>query len=377
MESAGVHAESSARRWGVTTADAEATVATKLIAAINSVASLPVVATGTEDEEEVKLTCRWVGLTGNLIDLRVAYYADDVMPAGLTLTVPAMAGGTTSPSLDAAIANMADGRWTEIVLPFTDNGSMLDIEAELAKRFKEDNMQDGQAVTVVRGDQAQVTAWLSGRNSEQVHTIVVTKDLTNPWETAAMAGAAIESSAALDPTVPYTDIPLVGYLGPKRGDHWNLNQTNDLLLEGGSPLQVLPDRSGTLLRVVTNYTKNVVGAADSRRRELCWIKSASYKRWFDVTEFQLNYRGFKGAEYITDPIPGQKIMTAELGEEVMIGNYQALINAGICQNMDHYKSTLRVEFDGQLGRLQIYDEPVFVTQHYQTEITSAFIAGHV
>lgn len=364
---------------GVVPADTEATIAAKLIAAINAKHALPVVASGDEaNADRVVLTCRWPGLTGNEIDVRGTYFPDDLLPAGLVLTIPGMSGGTTSPDIAPVIAAMADGRWTEIALPFRDSTSMATMEAELALRWSASNMRDGQCVTAMRANSsADITAWLNTRNSEQVHTIATKKDMSAPWYTAAAAGAAIESSAVIDPAVPYTDIALVGYKGPKRGEHWTIDEGNLLLQAGASPLQVDGSGAGTLLRVVTNYTLNVVNAPDTSRRELCWIKTMSYKRWFDVTEFQLKYRGFKIAEYITDPIPGQKIMTAELGEEIMIGNYQQLLKVGLVQNMEHYKDSLVVEVDGPNGKLKIQDEPVLVTQHYQTEITTFPIAGHV
>ena len=53
------------------------------------------------------------------------------------------------------------------------------------------------------------------------------------------------------------------------------------------------------------------------------------------------------------------------------------MNAGLCQNMPYYRQTLLCEIDAPNGRLRIQDEPVIVTQHYQTEITSYVVAGQV
>jgi phage tail sheath gpL-like len=96
-----------------------------------------------------------------------------------------------------------------------------------------------------------------------------------------------------------------------------------------------------------------------------------------VNVFQTRYRGYKLAEYMVDPIPGQKIMTAALGTDIMLNNYEQFISAGLFQNMEYYKQTMQVEVDGTNGKLKIIDQPVLVTQHYQTEITSEFVAGHV
>lgn len=362
---------------GVTSTDTQATVATKLIAAINARPALPVTAATTANTNELLLTARWGGPTGNDIDVRAAYYLDDRLPKGLTVTTPAMASGAVEPDVTPVITAMAGARATEIVCAFSGAANLALLEAELATRWLANNMQDGAVVVCQRGTEGALTTLLSARNSPHVHTITVTKDATNPFETAAMAGAAIESQAAIDPAVPATGIALLGYKGPSQGNHWTIDQLNNLLVAGGSPLQIGQDYSGTLLRVVTNYTQTAVGAADRSMAELCWLKTMSYYRWFHVTEFQTKYRGFKLAQYITEPIPGQNIMTAELGEEIMIGLYKLFMDVGLTQNMPYYRDTLVVEVDGPNGKLKIQDEPVIVTQHYQTEITSYVVAGQV
>lgn len=363
--------------FGVLTTDTPTTIAAKLAAAINAVAKLPVTAATNVTAGQVVVTAKWGGPTGNDISLTTQYYQDDKLPVGLTLAIPAMAGGAVSPDVTPVITKMAGYRATEIVNPFTDSTNMGLLETELATRWLANNMQDGMVVNAYRGTEAAIGTLLNTRNSPHVHSITTTKDLTHPWDTAAMAGAAIESSAAIDPALPQTGIVLFGYVGPRQGDDFTIDQKNNLLVAGGSPLQIAQDGTGALLRMVTNYTQTASGAADRSMAELCWIKTMSYYRWFRVTEFMIKYTGFKIAQYITDPIPGQKIMTKELGEEIMLGLYKLFMDTGLCQNMPYYQDTLVVEVDGPNGKLKILDEPVIVTQHYQTEITSAVVAGQV
>lgn len=363
--------------FGVVAADTPTTVADKLVAAINAALKLPVTAATNATPGQVVVTCKWGGPTGNDISLVTTYYPDDTLPVGLTVTIPAMAAGAVSPDVTPVITKMAGYRATEIVNPFTDSTNMGLLETEMATRWLQNNMQDGAVVVGYRGTESAITTLLSTRNSPHVHTLTTTKDLTSPWETAAMAGALIESGAAVDPAQPQTGMVLAGYVGPRQGDDFTIDQKNNMLVAGGSPLQIAQDGTGSLLRMVTNYTQTASGAPDRSLAELCWIKTMSYYRWFHVTEFQIKYTGFKIAQYITDPIPGQKIMTKELGEEIMLGLYKQFMDVGLCQNMPYYQDTLVVEVDGPNGKLKILDEPVIVTQHYQTEITSAVIAGQV
>ena len=361
--------------FGVLTTDTPTTIAAKLANAINAAIKLPVTAVAAVGN--CTLTARWGGTTGNDISLVNLYYASDVLPAGVTMAVPVMAGGAVLPDVTPVITAMLGYRATEIVCPFTDATNLALLEAELATRWLANNMQDGAIVNALRGTEAAITTLLNARNSPHVHTITTTNDLTSPWETAAMAGADIETSAGIDPAQPLTGSVLVGYIGPKQGSDFTIDQKNNLLTVGGSPLQIAIDGTGSLLRMVTNYKKTAGGAPDRSQAELAWLKTMSYYRWFHVTEFQIKYTGFKIAQYITDPIPGQKIMTKELGQEIMLGLYKLLMDVGLVQNMPYYQQTLIVEIDAPNGKLKILDEPVIVTQHYQTEITSAVVAGQV
>lgn len=360
---------------GVSTVDTATVIAQRLAAAINANTRLPV--TATTATTNVTLTARTAGLISNDIDLRTVHYPDDKMASGVSVTTPAFANGAVAPNVSPVVTAMGLYRATEIVCPFTDSTNMGLLEAEMDARWRANNMQDGAICTAMRGTEAAITTWLNTRNSPHVHTIATTKDCTNPWETAAMAGAVIESMANIDPAVPHTDATLVGYMGPRSGEHFTIDQVNNLLVAGASPLRIRQDGTGALLRMVTNYTQTGSGAADRSMAELAWIKTMSYYRWFVVTEFMIKYSGYKLAEYIDEPIPGQKIMTRELGEEIMIGIYKNFCDVALCQNADYYKKTLVVEVDGPNGKLKIQDEPVIVTQHYQTEVTSYVVAGRV
>ncbi|MES1977555.1 MAG: phage tail protein [Pseudomonadota bacterium] len=362
--------------FGLVAADTPTTIAAKLAAAISAVPKLPVTAATNANAGEVVVTCKWGGATGNDISLVTQFYPDDHLPVGLTVTIPAMAGGNVAPDVTPVITKMLGYRATEIVNPFTDSTNMGLLENEMAVRWLANNMRDGAIVVGFRGTEGAITTHLASRNSPHVHTMATTKDLTSPFETAAMAAACIESGCAIDPALPPIDL-LVGYVGPKQGDDFTDDQKGNLLALGGSPLQIDQDGTGRLLRMVTNYTQTSGGAADRSMANLMWIKTMSYYRWFVCTEFLTKYRGYKLAQYITDPIPGQKIMTPQLGEEIMLGIYKVFTDVALMQNTPYYQETLVVEVDGPNEKLKILDEPVIVTQHYQTEITSYPVAGQV
>lgn len=362
-------------RVGVAIGDTPDVVAAKLRDAIARIPTLPVTATAAAGD--VTLTCRWGGATGNDIDLRTTYYQDDILPVGVTVNLVPMSGGAVNPDISPVIQAIHGFRATEIGMPYTDSANIRVLEDELNARWEAGNATDGQAATVVRGTEGTVTAWLGSRNCEQVHTVCTRLDLTSPWVTTAMLAAAAESHCSTDPAAPFTGVKLVGYVAAREEDNWEVEQQNNILTAGGSILEVQEDGTGNISRMVTNYTHNTTGAYDESRRNLNWIKTLSYYRWFNVVVFSTTYRGYKCAEYLPEPIPGQKIMTKELGQEIMLNNYEQFITAGLFQNMEYYRKTLQTEIDGTKGKLKVIDQPVLVTQHYQTEITSQYVAGHV
>src|SRR5471032_469485 len=82
----------------VTTGEVAADIATALAALINSTPDLPVTAAAAT--ATVTLTAKNKGLAGNEIDLRLNYLgaqSGEAIPAGLTLTLTPVTGGTTNP----------------------------------------------------------------------------------------------------------------------------------------------------------------------------------------------------------------------------------------------------------------------------------------
>lgn len=358
---------------GVTATDTAAQIATKLHAVLN-VPDLPFVA--TVNDAVITLVAKCKGTLGNLIDIRTRLYPSDVDAMGVTLTVEQTEAGALDPSISTAIVNTQNLRDTEWVVPYTDGNTMTILEEELLRRWSHEVQTDVQAIVAMRGTEGQHTTWLDSRNNPLVHSIHTANDPTNPWETAAAAGAVIESMASTDPCVPHTGAVLVGYKAARVDEHLQPKQINNIMLSGGSSINVQADGTATLMRMVTNYTTHNSGAYDTSMRELNWIKNLSWFRWYRNTEFAIKTQGFKLGEY-AEPIPGQKIMTTEVATDMMLGIYDNAIDLGRMQNRDHYTKTMLLQIDGPNGRLKVQDEPVIMNQLYQTAITSQWAAGHV
>ncbi|AXF86399.1 hypothetical protein DTO96_102153 [Ephemeroptericola cinctiostellae] len=358
---------------GILSTDSAAAIAEKFAAKLNTANNLfSVLLVGNV----MTLKAKTKGQLANLIDFRTRYYRTDELVSGVTVSMKTTVNGAVNPSISAAIANLAKTRDTEWVIPYTDGANMGILEAELMRRWGQEVQSDVQAIVAMRGTEGAHTTWLKSRNCPLVHSIHTNKDMSSPWELASMAGATIESMAMLDPATPHTGAALVGYKPAATGESLNEDQINNIMLEGGSSVSVHADNTATLMRMVTNYTTHNTGAYDTSMRELNWIKTLSWFRWYRNAEFSIKTQGFKMGEY-AEAIPGQKIMTYDVAQDMLLGIYDNAIGIGRMQNPEYYKDTLLIQIDGPQGRLKIRDEPVIMNQLYQTAITSQWVAGHV
>ena len=357
---------------GVTDIDTATTIRDKMLAKLNSDAKLAYVAV-TSGAAAITLTAKVKGERFNDIDIRTQYYPDDYPVQGVSIAVAQVTAGAVNPNLSQAIVNLRNTRDTHWVMPYNDSTNMALIEAEALRRWSHDVQSDFQFSTCVRGSEGTINTWLIPRNSFCGHTVCVQKDLTDPWVTAAMAGAVIESQCMLDP-VTLAGLPMVGYMPPVLSEHFEDDQVNNLMLAGGSCLDVLEDGTAVLFPVVTNYITHKTGAYDESYRYLTWVKTLSYFRWYRNVEFAIQTDGFKIGEYAED-IPGQKILTKSKGEDIALKCYENFVDAGMMQNMAYYTKTMLSQISG--SKFKIVDQPVIMLEHNQTEITSKWVAGHV
>jgi phage tail sheath gpL-like len=191
----------------VAASDAAATVATALAAAINADVDLPVTAaaaTGT-----VTLTAKHKGALGNDILLQTNYLGaqgGEVTPAGLTIAVTAMSGGTAAPSLTAAIAAMGDDEYDFIIQPYADTTN-LDLFRttmnDTTGRWSWNRQIYGHMYTALRGTFSALQTAGVARNDQHATIAGVSTLVPNlVWEYAAAYGARNAVFIAADPARP-------------------------------------------------------------------------------------------------------------------------------------------------------------------------------
>lgn len=346
--------------------DTAAEVATALAAAIQADSDFVVSAAvdgGTA--EQVNLTAKNAGQAGNDIDVRVNYFVDDELPAGLTATVTAMGddtAGATNPDVDLAIAILDDTQYMLWVTPYTDASNLGKIEDELDDRFGPLRQNDGYHLTGARGSLSDLNTLGNSRNS-QFTTIKRVSGPSHTYEHSAALAAQIALSAQIDPARPFQTLELKGILAEEDSEKLTLSERNILLNNGIATDKVDAGGSVRIERVITTYKENPAGASDISYLDLNTLLTLSYLR-YDFRNFWLvKYPRHKLAGDGANFAPGQAIMTPKLAKAEAIGRFRLWEENGLVENIDQFKEQLIVERNGSdPNRLDFLLPPDLVNQ---------------
>lgn len=348
----------------VTTSSTPTTIATAVAAAITAKTDLPVTAAvpgGTPTQ--VDLTARHKGENGNAIDVRVNYYAGEVLPAGLAVTVTAMASGAGNPDVATAITAMADTWWTDIIMPWTDAANLSALETELAARFGPLVSQDAIAWTCKTGTHAQLITFGGTRNSPQVSTIGVEKSPSPPEEWAAAYGAVAAYYLRIDPARPVQTLPLTGVLAPAVADAHTLTERNLLLYGGISTFKADAAGAITIDRAVTSYRTAPGGASDPSYLDVETMKTLAFVRYQVRARIALRYPRHKLASDGTRFGGGQAIVTPAIVRAELVALFREMEAQGLVEGLDQFKADLLVERDANdPNRLNALIPPDLVNQ---------------
>src|SRR5262245_31245486 len=105
-------------------------IATAIADMINDDLTLPVTATAAA--AVVTLTAVWKGINTNEIRIDVNYYGTiggERLPNGFTMTLPTnnfLTGGSGTPDMSNAIANLGEKEFEYVAMPYTDSNSLFD-----------------------------------------------------------------------------------------------------------------------------------------------------------------------------------------------------------------------------------------------------------
>lgn len=261
----------------VTVGMTAAQLATALAAAITAIATLPVTATAATGT--VTLTARHKGEVGNGIQLAMSWLDGEIVPAGITAVITAMANGALNPSLQTALDAIATEWFTDIAVAWDDTANLGVLSADLAQRYQAMGKKDGHAYVGSRGNFAALTTKGGLVNSPFISIAGLKGSQSSPWEMAASAAGIATFQLANDPARQLRTLAMPAIVAPRTVDRFTETE-QDLLLKGGiSTFTAQPDGTVTIDRVVTTYKTSPLGVTDRAWLDIMIPKTASRIRY--------------------------------------------------------------------------------------------------
>ncbi|WP_439596459.1 hypothetical protein [Falsiroseomonas sp.] len=285
-----------------------------LQAAVVANTTLPVTATVSSSTAEI--TARQAGLLGNAIDLRLNYRPDDATPPGLTATVTALSGGAGQPDLAATLASIAAEDFTDIAIAWSDSTSLAALTAELTRRFQAMVALDAHGYVGLRGTHGALLTAGSAQNSQHLSPIGAFASPTPPWIWAASLAGRASFHLANDPARQLASITLPGVLPPAPVARFIEVEQDQLLRDGNSTWNALPDGTVALSRVITAYQVSTLGVADTAWLDIMTPKVLSRIRFDWNAHVRLTYPRHKLAD---DGSPAAEFGDAVVTPRIMHG----------------------------------------------------------
>jgi phage tail sheath gpL-like len=310
---------------------------------------------------KINLTAKNDGTPGNQIDIRLNYFDGDELPAGLGVTITAMASGASNPSVADVFSILDETQYIQIVSAFDDAANMTLIEAELADRFGPIKQNDGYCHYGSKGSVSTLNAKGDSRNS-QFTIIHRASGPTHPASQVAAKVGVISASAQIDPARPFQTLAVPGILPESDDEKLQLEERNILLYHGISTDKVVGTQV-VLERVITTYKKNNAGADDVSYLDLNTLLTLSYLR-YDWRNYMLRkYPRHKLAGDGNRFAAGQPIMTPKLGKAEAIAKFREWQFIGLVEGLDQFKEGLIVERNvSDVNRLDFLLPPDLVNQ---------------
>lgn len=317
------------------------TVAASINAAINLATDLPV--TSGVSTNVVTVTAKNGGLAGNNIDVRLNYQDGEATPAGIAVSIVAMASGAANPALTSLIAAMGDTWYHVIAHPYTDATSLTALETELASRFGPMRMIDGVAITAAAGTSSTLETLGQTRNSPSslIAAMPGKNPVTPPCEYAAALAGVVAFYGAQDPARPMQTLPIADVKAPAEVDRFTFTE-RDLMLHDGIATSKCVGGQVQVERLITTYQTNGAGAADTAYLDLTSMLTLMYLRFSFRNRILSKYPRHKLAADGTRFGAGQAVITPLIGKAEALAWFREMESLGLVEGFDQFKNDLVV-----------------------------------
>lgn len=361
------------RTVGVITGDVFGVVAAAISAADAADGDSPT--TSTVALGVVTPSARHKGAYGNDLSIVKNYYVGEKVPAGLTVTVTAFAGGATDPNMANAIAALGgDTQYHTVVTGVNGDANMDLLDTEMASRWSALRAIEGIVFASFRGNYAASQTYGNDRNSPFATVLAPGLSPSPPWTWAATYAAVCALSSAIDPAVPLQYSALPNLLAPLEANRF-IRSERDLLLKDGLAT-VLINGAGeiSIERARMTYQVSAQNVEDPSYRDLETLRTLSYLRYSYRVRMALKFGKAKIADDNTQFDPGQLVATPLVVRAAILELYREWERAALVENAAKFREQLIVQRDpNNTGRMLVFHPPDIVNQLRIIGTNMAFI----
>lgn len=360
----------------VESGDAQNDIAANIDTAINDDLDLPV--TSVVANNVVTVTARHKGLIGNDIDMRLNYYGlpnGEKTPAGVSIAIVQLTGGTSNPDVATAISAMPDEIFNYILQPYTDSTNLTKWKNELDSRWGPIRMLEGHLLTAKADTVANLSTFGNSHNNQHVSVIDAADNSPTPaylWA-SAFAGK-VAGAASIDPARPFNTLRLTNILPPPPEDRRTYSERNTLLYDGIATHKV--DKSGQVMieRVITTYQLNTADVLDASYLDANTLFTLSFYRQTARAMVTSKFPRHKLADDGTRFGAGQAIVTPSIMKGHLIALAGQWEELGLMEDMESFKANLIVERNAQdKTRLDVMLPPNIVNPLHMVATQISFI----
>lgn len=252
--------------------DAATDTLAALAAAINGEQDLPVTAAITTAEggtPTMTVTAKNKGTLGNRVALALSSTV-----AGYTASKTDMSGGQQDPDLADALAVVFASNYNIYCVPWAAAEPLTALREHLEAISGPLEQRRATGWTGTTGSLASATTLAGQLNSGRISLACLPGTTSLPEELAA-AYAAVAASEE-DPARPLNTLALSGIAAPPVAARLGRNEQEVMLKNGATPLEVGPGETVQIVRAVSTYTRNAVGATDISMLDMTTIRTLDY-----------------------------------------------------------------------------------------------------
>jgi len=351
----------------VANADTATAIAAAVAAAINADSTLPV--TAAANLGVVTLTSRHAGVLGNDIPVQHNYRGvagGEQLPAGVGAVIVAMAGGTGTPTLTGAIANMGDEEFDFIISPFSDTTTLDAFKTlmnDITGRWAWNRQIYGHVYASKRGTFAALQAAGVLRNDQHATVAAIEPGVpSTAWDYAAAYGARNAVFINADPARPTQTGELIGILPAPAAGRF-IQTERQTLLSSGIATSYTVSGAVRIERAITTYQKNLWGQNDPSYLDSETLHTLAYILRHLRARITTKYPRCKLADDGTRFGAGQAIVTPSVIRGELAAEYADLEELGIVENARAFAANLIVERNAtDPNRLDVLLPPDLVNQ---------------